>query len=66
MKIFINNIVECFPEYQETLIEYYSKLLEIDTSNDDKHVKRFMRKTLEYSSLISKRDSSIFNNNIYL
>ena len=66
LKSFVNNIIECFPEYQETLSDYYNNLLESESSTEDKYVKRFILKTTEYNSLISKRNDDLFNNDIYL
>ena len=66
LKSFVNNIIDCFPEYQETLSDYYNNLLETESSTEDKYVKRFIMKTTEYNSLISKRNDDLFNNDIYL
>lgn len=65
LKGFVENIIECFPEYKAVLEDYYSDLLQNNTS-DDKYVKRFMKKTLEFKDLITKRDESLFENDIYL
>ena len=64
LKGFVENIMECFPEYKDVLENYYGELLE-NTSSDDKYVKRFMKKTLEFKDLITKRDESLFDNDIY-
>ena len=64
LKLFVNNIIKFYPEYKEVLDEYYSELLENDSSNDDKYVKRFMRKFGEYKELISTKDNSLFSETI--
>lgn len=65
LKEFIENIVGSFPEYEGLLEEYYDDLLTND-SKDSKYVKRFMKKTLEHKDLITRRDSGLFENDIYL
>ena len=64
LKLFVNNINKFYPEYKEILDEYYNELLENDSSNDDKYVKRFMRKFGEYKDLISAKDNSLFGETI--
>ena len=61
LKLFINNIIKIYPEYKETLDEYYGELLELDSCNDDKYVKRFMRKFDDHKELISAKNSFINN-----
>jgi hypothetical protein len=64
LKLFVNNIIKIYPEYKELLDEYYNELLEHDISNDDKYVKRFMRKFGEFKELISSKDNSLFGETI--
>ena len=44
LKLFINDIIKIKPDYKNTLEEYYTELLELENCNDDKYIKRFMRK----------------------
>jgi hypothetical protein len=64
LKLFINNIIKIYPEYNETLDEYYGELLELDNCNDDKYVKRFMRKFVEHKEFISAKNNDLFNDTI--
>ena len=64
LKLFVLNVIKIYPEYKESLEEYYDELLKNDSSNDDKYVKRFMRKFNELKSLISQKDESIFSETI--
>ena len=64
LKLFINNILKIYPEYKETLDEYYGELLELDNCNDDKYVKRFMRKFSDNKELISAKNNDLFNDTI--
>jgi len=63
-KLFINNIIKIYPEYKETLDEYYGELLELDNCNDDKYVKRFMRKFGNHKELISAKNDDLFKDTI--
>jgi hypothetical protein len=64
LKLFVTNIIETFPEYKEVLETYYSELLSNDSCNNDKYVKRFMKKTKDYQSKISSKDESLFDESI--
>lgn len=64
LKLFVTNIIETFPEYKEVLETYYSELLSNDSCNNDKYVKRFMKKTKEHQSKISNKDETLFNESI--
>lgn len=61
LKLFVQNIMTTFSEYEEVLSEYYKPLLDNDRCNDDKYVKRFMRKMKDYKNEIANKDDSIFN-----
>ena len=65
-KLFVNSIKDTFPEYKDVLTEYYSDLINNETCNDDKYVKRFMKKMKEYKSQISKKDELIFSESIFV
>ena len=64
LKLFINNIIKIYPEYKETLDEYYGELLDLDSCNDDKYVKRFMRKFGNHKELISAKNDDLFKDTI--
>ena len=42
LKLFINDIIKIYPEYNDSLNEYYGDLIKIDSCNDDKYVQRVM------------------------
>jgi len=65
-KLFINNIIDTFSETKDILNEYYSPLLETEDCNDDKYVKRFMKKFKEHKNLISNKDDKLFTESIYI
>ena len=48
LKMFVENIIETFPEFKEPLTENYGEVLGEESSSEDKHVKRFMRKMKAY------------------
>lgn len=60
MKLFVTEIRDIFPEFKEIIDGYYSELLTSETSNDDKHVKRFMRKLKDFKTQISEKDATMF------
>ena len=64
LKLFINDITKIYPEYNDLVKEYYVELLESDSCNDDKYVKRFMRKFVSNKELISSKNSELFNETI--
>ena len=61
MKMFVSEIRNIFPEFNEIIDDYYKELLESDTCNDDKYVKRFMRKLKDFKVQISNKDVSMFD-----
>lgn len=66
LKLFVNDLIKIKPEYEETLKDYYGDFLSKEVCNDDKHIKRFMRKTTDFKSLISSKDDSLFKESIIL
>jgi hypothetical protein len=66
LKKFVSDTKETFPEFKEILETYYSDLLESDTCNDDKHVKRFMRKIGDYKELISTKNRELFDRELFI
>jgi hypothetical protein len=66
LTLFVNNIIEFYPEYKETLDEYYKEILESESCNDDKYIKRFMRKFSGMKNDISNKNVEIFNESIFI
>jgi len=66
LTLFIKDVIKMQPDYKETLEEYYNELLNSETSNDDKYIKRFMRKIGDYKSQISQKDESLFSSSILI
>ena len=66
LKLFINNIIETFSEFEEVLKEYYKELLENDQCNDDKYVKRFMKKLQTQKNNISNKNDDLFKESIFI
>ena len=66
LKLFIINIKNSFEEYGEVIDKYYKDLIESETCNDDKYVKRFTNKMKKYKKQVAEKDDSIFNNEIYI
>lgn len=66
LRLFVENIIEFYPEYKEPLDDYYKELLSNETCNDDRFIKRFMRKFSENKNDISNKNSDIFNEDIYI
>merc|ERR1711935_583596 len=66
LKLFINNILEFYPDYKESIEEYYRDVLDNDTCNDDKYIKRFMRKFGDCKTQISSKDCGIFKESIFI
>ena len=64
LKLFVLNVIKIYPEYKDSLTEYYKDLVGSESNNEDKYVKRFMRKFSEFKSQISKKDDSIFSETI--
>lgn len=61
MKMFVLEIKGSFPEFNDIIDGYYTELISSDSCNDDKYVKRFMRKLKDYKTQISGKDTSMFN-----
>ena len=66
LKLFVVDIVKILPELKDSLEEYYDIILKNESSNEDKFIKRYMRKMGEYKNLISQKDDSLFNDSIYV
>jgi hypothetical protein len=66
LKLFVNDVIRMQPDYKETLDEYYNELFSSETCNEDKYIKRFMRKMGEYKSQISQKDETLFSSSILI
>ncbi len=65
-KLFIQDIIKIKSDYKETLEDYYKELLEKENCNDDKYIKRFMRKIGDHKKLISEKSDDLFASSILL
>jgi hypothetical protein len=66
LKQLVNNIIEFYPEYKENLEEYYKDILDNDSNNDDKFIKRFMRKFVDLKNDVSNKNDDIFNESLFI
>ena len=66
LKLFINDIIKIYPEYHDSLNEYYKELLEKDSCNDDKYIKRFIRKFSEIKEDIANKNDGLFKESVCL
>ena len=64
--LFVANVYDVFPEYSVILKEYYKEVLESDTCNNDKYVKRFMSKLKDYKKQISSKDDGMFGSSLFV
>ena len=64
--LFIKDIIEIYPEYKEILNDYYGDLLNKENNNDDKYIKRFMRKFGSCKTQISNKDNALFDNDCFI
>jgi hypothetical protein len=61
LSLFVSNIIDTFPELKEVLESYYQALFSNNTCDDDKYVKRFMKKLGAYKEEIAAKDTSMFD-----
>ena len=66
LKLFVLDIIKIFPELEETLREYYTVVLTEEVSNEDKFIKRYMRKMTDYKQNISQKNNDMFNESIHV
>lgn len=66
LKLFIIDIIKIKSDYKETLEDYYKDLLSNDNCNDDKYIKRFMRKIGDHKKLVSEKNDDLFSESILL
>ena len=66
LKLFVNDIIKVFPDLKDDLVEYYGQIITDEDSNEDKFIKRFMRKLSDKKTLISQKDESLFSESIHI
>ena len=66
LRLLINDILKIFPDLTDGIKEYYSELLENESCNNDKYIKRYMRKMATYKEVISKKDNSLFDESVFV
>ena len=66
LKQLVNNIIEFYPEYKENLEEYYKDIIENECNNDDKYIKRFMRKFENLKNDVSTKNNNIFSEKLFI
>lgn len=66
LKLFVNDIIKVFPDLKEDLVEYYGIILVDESSNEDKFIKRFMRKLADKKNFISQKDDKLFEESIHI
>ena len=66
LKLFVNDIIKVFPDLKEELVEYYGIILVEESSNEDKFIKRFMRKLADKKNFISQKDDKLFEESIHI
>ena len=66
LKLFVLDIIKIFPELEETLREYYTVVLTEEVSNEDKFIKRYMRKMTDHKQNISQKNNDMFNESIHV
>ncbi len=59
MREFLNNIINSYPEHEESILLYYADLLE-SRNNTDVYLKMFISKINNYYLHIAKRDEKMF------
>lgn len=65
-KCFVLDIRTSYPEYRELIDSYYGNLLNEETCNDDKYVKRYMVKMNDHEEKISNKNKSLFDEPIFI
>ena len=66
LKLFVNDIIKVFPDLKEELVEYCGVILTDDNINEDKFIKRFMRKLGDKKNFISQKDDKLFDESIHI
>ena len=66
LKKFVQEIIKVFPHLKEELSEYYAEILTNETSNEDKFIKRYMRKLQNQKENISNKNMELFKEPIHI
>jgi hypothetical protein len=66
LKRFVLDIIKIFPDLEEELSEYYGIILTEESSNEDKFIKRYMRKLGDKKEMISQKNNELFNESIHI
>ena len=66
LKLFVLDIIKIFPELDETIREYYAVVLTEESSNEDKFIKRYMRKMTDYKQFISQKNNDLFTESVHV
>ena len=66
LKRFVLDIIKIFPNLEEELREYYGVILTEESSNEDKFIKRYMRKLGDKKEFISQKNNELFAESIHV
>ena len=66
LKRFVLDIIKIFPDLEEELREYYGVILTDESSNEDKFIKRYMRKLGDKKEVISQKNNELFAESIHI
>ena len=66
LKRFVLDIIKIFPNLEEEIREYYGVILTDESSNEDKFIKRYMRKLGDKKDLISQKNNELFAESIHI
>ena len=66
LRRFVLDVIKIFPDLSEDLKEYYALVLDNETCNEDKFIKRYMRKLGDFKDLISQKNNDLFNEPIHI
>ena len=66
LKRFVLDIIKIFPNLEEELREYYGIILNEESSNEDKFIKRYMRKLGDKKEVISQKNNDLFAESIHI
>ena len=64
LKRFVLDIIKIFPDLEGELREYYDIILTDESSNEDKFIKRYMRKLGDKKEFISQKNNELFAESI--
>jgi hypothetical protein len=66
LRRFVLDIIKICPDLGDELKEYYAGVLDNETCNDDKFIKRYMRKLSDYKEHISQKNNDLFKESIHI